>query len=130
MARIIVKWISGTIGAIGFICLSAYAGYRYGTIAQFQDSLYCTAGNTRTYVSALEGLSSKDASEVVRLLEANVDTGIIFLTSTPNSMTTDRTGQYVKETLQLVRDHREKHPWTDESPALNERVRRALSEAH
>ncbi len=127
MPRLNFKWVGGTTAVLGVIFFSAYAGYRYGTIAQFQDSLFCTAGNTRTYVSALEGLSSRNVSDVVHLLEVNVDAGVILLTSTPDGMTTEPVAKYMKETLVLVRDHREKHPWTDGAPALKERVNRAPS---
>jgi hypothetical protein len=113
------------ISALG---IGGYSGYLLGRDVQLQESLYCTAGHTRTYVHLLEDLKSNDITRAAGLIETNVDAGVILLTLAPEK-TFEHTAGFVRETLTLVRDHRQKHPWTGGSPELKERVSRALANA-
>lgn len=107
--------------------IGGYSGFLLGRGVPFQshDSVYCTAGHTRTYVRLLEDLRSSDIAMVEGLMETTIDSGIILLSSAP-----EKSGEQtalVNETLAVVRDHRKKHPWKGSSAELTEQVNRALA---
>ena len=106
--------------------IGGYSGYLLGRHMQSQDSLYCTAGHTRTYVHLLEDLRSNEIPMAVGLIETNIDAGVLLLTSAPEKFTGDH-ADAVNKTLTVVRDYRRKHPWMGSSTELRQRVNRALA---
>jgi hypothetical protein len=107
--------------------IGGYSGFLVGRGVPFQsqDSVYCTAGHTRTYIRLLEDLRSSDIAMAEGLMETTIDSGVIQLSSAP-----EKSGEQtalVNETLAVVRDHRKKHPWKGSSAELSEQVNRALA---
>src|SRR5882724_4221944 len=124
--RTMVQVTAALVLLISALGVGGYSGFVIGRDIQFQDSLYCTAGHTRTYVRLLEDLQSGDVPRAIGLIETNVDAGVILLTLTPDKVF-DRTAEFSRETLSLVRERRQKYPWTGGSAELRERVARALA---
>lgn len=125
--RVLMLSFCALFASAALLAIGGYVGYDVGIKTGVQDAYFCSALNTKTYLSLLRGLDKEEPAATKRLLEVSVNMGVLMMSNgQEQNILAERTSESVQDALSLVKRYRDEHPWSSSNQEIDSRVAKAL----